>query len=122
MNCNPTNVQNLFFLNILFGIFPWIKPFYRRIEKKTISIQVKKERIKFLKNCLDEKVIPVSLSWIKKLDKTSPFPEETKKVLLEEIDDLKEDIEESYCYLRREKKYLFSQMHDVGMKNRLNTF
>ena len=122
MNEAPTDIQNLFFLNILFGMFNWIKPFYRRIEKRVVNIQHKKERIKFLKRCLEEKVIPPSMSWIKRCDRNSPFPKEAKSLILDEIDNLREEVEEMYCYLRREKKYISSQLKDEKMNYRLNSF
>ena len=122
MNEPPTDVQNLFFLNILFGMFNWIKPFYRRIEKRVVNIQHKKERIKFLKRCLEEKVIPPSMSWIKRCDRDSPFPKEAKSLIFDEIDNLREEVEEMYCYLRREKKYVASQLKDEKMNYRLNSF
>ena len=112
MIMQPTDSNNEFFLNFLFKTFSWIVPMYRKVEKRVIQIQKKKERIKFLKKCLEEKVLPTTFEWVKRLDKTSPFPAESIKVIKSEIEDLKEDVDEDYYYLRQSKMAMFQQLPD----------
>ena len=108
----PTDFNNEFFLNFLFKAFSWIVPLYRKAEKQVIQIQKKKERIKFLKKCLDEKVLPTTFEWVKRLDNDSPFPAESVKVIKAEIENLKEDVDDKYYRLRRSKMAMFQQLPD----------
>ena len=94
---------------------------YRKVEKRVIQIQKKKERIKFLKKCLEEKVLPTTFEWVKRLDKTSPFPAESIKVRKSEIEDLKEDVDEDYYHLRQSKMAMFQQLPD-SLEHRVVSF
>ena len=118
----PTDLQATFFLNVLLATFSWIKPPYRKLEKKTIKIQKSKETINFLKKCKEEKIIPPSMSWIKKLNNISPFPDEINTLINEEINNIKEEINKNYYNIRREKNNIFSRMPNGKLKTDLTAF
>ena len=111
MIMKSTESKSPFFLNVLFSTFTWIVPLYRKAEKTIIQIH-KKKKMEFLKKCFEEKVIPKALNWVKRLDMTSPFPAEAKKVLQKEIEELKDDIDTQYYQLRHLKSGLLENLPD----------
>ena len=100
------------FLDFFFHLYPALVVTYRQFEKASIKVQCTKERILFLKECLQEKVIPRSLNWISKLDSENPFPVEAKKQLKLSILKAKEEIEYQFFKLRKVKRELRSSIHD----------
>ena len=107
----PT-INNSFFLEFFFKFFKWATSDYRRYERANIKIQHTKARLEFLKECLEEQVIPRSMNWLKKLDDGSPFPVEVRKQLKLAIADLKRDLDCQYFMLRKLKRELHSKLPD----------
>jgi len=87
-----------FFLTFFFNFYPQLIKGYRRYEKFTIKIGKTKEQIRFLKQCLEEKVLPRSLRWLHRVDVESPFPQEAIKHVKGLISEVKEDIMKLFEY------------------------
>ena len=77
-----------------------------------IKIKCTKLRIKFLKECLEEKVIPRSLNWVKRVDPDSPFPSEAKLQIQKAIAEVKDELEVLFLKLRKLKRNLQSVIQD----------
>ena len=103
------------FLAFFFKYFPYLIPAYRRYERLSVKVSCAKEQISFLKQCLEEKVLPCSLVWVKKVDEHSPFPPEATKQLKKLINDVKEDLNGLLFKVREERRYLRSYVNDDGI-------
>ena len=102
------------FLNFFFSVFPLLIEDYRRVEKLVIKIIHTKARMKFLKKCLDEKVVPASMNWLWKLNKDVPFPVEAIWQLRLSIKKLQCDVDTYYFNLRRNRRNLRSKVNDAS--------
>ena len=102
------------FLNFFFSVFPLLIEDYRRVEKLVIKIIHTKARMKFLKKCLDEKVVPASMNWLWKLNKDVPFPVEAISQLRLSIKKLQCDVDTYYFNLRRNRRNLRSKVNDAS--------
>ena len=98
------------FLSFLFNFLPFCVSDFRKVEKLTIKIVSSKARLRFLKDCVEEKVIPRSFSWLMWISESNPFPEHAKAKLGNAIKDLKEEIDETYFQLRRAKRTLYEKI------------
>ena len=103
------------FLAFFFKFFPGLIPAYRRFERITVKLSTTKEQIIFLKKCLEEKVLPRSLCWLKRLDEHSPFPTEATRQLKKLINDVKNDLDGLYYKHREDKRYLCSLINDPNV-------
>ena len=103
----PTS--SILFLDFFFNYYPAFVIIYRKF---TIKVKCIIGRTRFLKQCLDEKVIPRLLNWIIKYDNEAPFPIEANKQLQIAIWKVKEDVEEQYFKLRKIKREFQSQIYD----------
>ena len=101
-----------FFLTFFFNFYPQLIKGYRKYEKFTIKIGKTKEQIRFLKQCLEEKVLPRSLRWLYRVDVESPFPQEAIKHVKGLISEVKEDLELLFCKQRDCKRFLQANIKD----------
>ena len=110
-----TTAGKTFFLNFFFAYFPNLVDLYRRYEKISIKIAWAKSRLKFLQDCLEEKVLPRSMNWLRRLDVDLPFPEEAIHQLELNIRRIKGDLDYLYYRLRLSKGKLKSQVNDSDL-------
>ena len=110
-----TTAGKTFFLNFFFAYFPNLVDLYRRYEKISIKIAWAKSRLKFLQDCLEEKVLPRSMNWLRRLDVDLPFPEEAIHQLELNIRRIKGDLDYLYYRLTLIKGKLKSQLNDSDL-------
>ncbi|MPC95843.1 hypothetical protein E2C01_091072 [Portunus trituberculatus] len=105
---DPTIRRHLFPFFML--NFPTLVTCFRHYEKNLIAVKKRKLQLKFLQDCVQEKVIPKSFlpffRW-----KTTPFPELSRVTVLQHIAQLKREIDKIYLILRRNLRYLRSNLH-----------
>ena len=109
------------FIQFFLSSFPDLVNFFRKLEKASIKTQLIKARIEFLRNCLQEKVLPRSLKWMEKLNDELPFCDVRKKQLILLIAKLKEECNCSFFKLRIARRNLFGQVHDFETRKRINS-
>nr|BAM35674.1 putative reverse transcriptase [Penaeus japonicus] len=74
---------------------------FRAYEASVISTARRKNQLRFLRDCLEEQVLPSSISHIHRhSDEGSPFPEYARSLLLDRISAGKRDVEHTF-YLSR---------------------
>ena len=92
---DPTVKRNL--LSFLFASFPDLVPAFRAFEDSVIATARRKNQLRFLRDCLEEQVLPSSIgNLLKHSDGGSPFPDYARSLLLERIRAGKRDVELSY--------------------------
>ena len=113
---HPMNFISIF-LDFFFCTFSHLISDYRRYEKLSVNIYQLKARHNFLKECLEEKVVPSSLCWVRKLNIETPFPDVAAIQLKSEISNLKEELNHKYFKIRQVRRNLRSQIHDLQVQN-----
>ena len=93
-------------------MFPSLVSPYRKSEKLAVKIVHTKARIHFLKECLSEKVLPASMSWMKKLNYDEPFPIEAASQIRLRIRSLKIEVDHYYFKFRQIKRDVHSSFDD----------
>ena len=101
-------------LKFFFSVFPfYMVQLFRHYEKASIKTQLIKARIRFLRDCLDEKVVPRSMNWIGRLkNDDSPFPVEACAYIKSSIKQLKFDCDQQYFRLRQIRRDLKANIND----------
>ena len=116
----PT-LQCRLIIQCFFSLFPDSVNSFRKFEKASIRTQLIKARIEFLRNCLQEKVLPRSLKWMERLNYELPFCDVRKNQLILLIAKLKEDCNCSFLKLRIARRNLFAQVHDFETRKQINS-
>ncbi|XP_069999233.1 uncharacterized protein, partial [Penaeus vannamei] len=91
-------IENIYYiLSFLFASFPDLVPAFRAFEDSVIATARRKNQLRFLRDCLEEQVLPSSIgNLLKHSDGGSPFPDYARSLLLERIRAGKRDVELSY--------------------------
>ena len=93
-----TDVQSC--LAFFFSLIPSLVVEYRAIERIHLKIVGAKARLNFLRRCIEEKVIPRSMSWLWRISNDEPFPKEAMSYMRNAITDLRVEIDQLYYKLR----------------------
>ena len=117
MNQPTFSIQN--FLCFFFALIPCLKSEYRAIERLHVRIASAKERLKFLRRCIEEKVIPKSMSWLWRLGSDDPFPKQALEHIRRAMDQLQDDINYFYFESRRSKHAFFGEVDNSRLQSQL---
>ena len=82
------------------------------MESAACKAFIQKERVKFLKNCLNEKVVPRSQRWILRIDPDNPFPPAAETLLRNCISSAQFECERLFFQFRVAKRDLFGRIPD----------
>ena len=101
---DPTIRQTLF--NFFVVTFPHLLVCFRHYEKLLISASNKRLQLQFLKDCLQEQVVPRSFRPSLFRQHHDPFPDSARHLLKETCKYVKLEIDEAYYRLRRQTSAL----------------
>ena len=107
------------FLRFLFAILPNVVGEVRKSERLNLKIIKAKARRQFLRNCLEEKVVPRSMKWVWRSNSDDPFPPLAAQQLKLAITELKEEINNIFFKLRKSKRNLHSLIGDENLWKQL---
>ena len=114
-----TDVQS--FLAFFFSLIPSLVVEYRAIERIHLKIVGAKERLNFLRRCIEEKVIPRSMSWLWRISNDEPFPKEAMSYMRNAITDLRMEIDQLYYKLRGRKRTFFKNVDNPHLRYKLQS-
>ena len=116
---NQPTLQITTFLGFFFALIPNLKSEYRAIERIHIKIATGKERLFFLRRCCEEKVIPQTMSWLRKINLDVPFPKEALEYIKKAMSELQEEINLNFFKLRKRKNAFFSEVDNFRLESQL---